>query len=95
MAFDIKELDQTQLALLSQIDPQAVKEEMARRSAYDTMVDGLADVGQAALEVENFLASIKNTAATKAVKESLLLDKVRRLLATAKREGFKFKEPSL
>ena len=95
LQIDLSKLNEEQLVALSMIDPAAVMEEKERRNAFHSMGDGLTALAQAALDLEAVVESMKQTAATRAVKDTGILTIVRSLLARARIEGIAYDKPEI
>lgn len=92
---DLSTCSDEQLMMLQQVCPDDVKAERERRNAYATLEDGLNDLVQAGFELEQFLESVKNTAATRAVKDTNVVQIIQRLVARARIENYRIKKPEL
>lgn len=92
---DVTTLSEEQLTALALICPDTAAAERERRSAFPTLADGLGALAQAALNLEQALEGHRQTAATKAVKDTEILSIIRRLLARARIDGVEVPRPTL
>jgi len=79
---DLSQLDEAQLMLMQHICPDKVKEEFRRRRAYGSLDEGFPELMQAVVDLRTVVDSIKQTAATKAVKDSRIIEVAERLITT-------------
>jgi hypothetical protein len=98
LQIDLSALDSVQLATFAAVSPEFepyVRAERRSRSAYQSWEEGFTDLAQAQLNLDNALQLYKNTAATKAVKDSGIVEIVNRLLARAEVLEIPYKAPVL
>ena len=81
---DPKKLSDEQLAALMLIEPDIAREELERRACYETMEEALSDLIQAVVDVRKVVDSIKQTAATRAVKETRILESAEKVCRSAR-----------
>lgn len=92
---DVSTLNDEQLTALAMIAPEAVMEEKDRRESFSTLDEFFNALLAGSLRLETSLAGMRGTAAVKAVRDSGLLDVVRRGLTTARHLGYVLETPSL
>lgn len=88
MDIQLDKLSDEQLDALFAVNPEAIMNEKNRRDAYFTMEAALADLSQAYVELTAVIDNSKVTKATKAVKDTKILDVTRKLINTARNHGF-------
>lgn len=79
---DFPNLDDSQLTALAMVCPEEVQAEYRRRNAYPDLGAGFTELEKAVFDLRSVIDSVKQTAATRAVKESGIITVAEKLLAT-------------
>lgn len=85
---DLSTLDDIQLAALHSAYPDLVREEYQRRNTFETLEEGLTALRQAVIDLRQATDGLKATAATRALRDSQIIEIAEKLIGTARyREG--------
>lgn len=82
ISIDLSKLDDSQLSVMSMVCPDEVRAELKRRSAFPDLKTGFTELEKAVFDLRSVVDSVKQTAATRAVKDSGIITVAERLLIT-------------
>ena len=92
---ELTKLSEDELDFFAQINPDAVRQERDRRNAYSSIDQGLSELAQASFELQQFYDNSKKTAATRAIKDTGILEVVQKLLAWGRANEVNIKTPEV
>lgn len=95
LQLDLSTLSNEKLLLLREFAPQDVEKELTRREAFETLSEAFTSLAEAALELENYLESKRQTPAVRDIKKLDVVRTIRRALATAQIQGIPFDYPEI